>query len=133
MVAKISSCNLEQSFHQEWKQKLGRWDHHCYIPPCQHRCFRGSTGVPNGCFGAPNWLGQRHSGLEKYEPAFRPPKATLRDEDRRSGNRKPVISDAIAAVEGPDFGIDAVDGTVSRKILIFVPLRHNKDRIAGEL
>lgn len=42
-----------------------------------------------------------------------PPKAALRDEDGRSGNRKPIISEAIAAVD-PDVGIGAIDGTVSR-------------------
>ena len=30
--------------------------------------FRGSTGVPRQCFGAPDYLEQRHNGLEKYGP-----------------------------------------------------------------
>lgn len=76
--------------------------------------FQGSTGVSRQCFEALNWLGQRHSGLEKYEPVSSPPKAALRDEDGRSGNRKSIISDAIAAVEGLDGGIDVVNETVSR-------------------
>ena len=42
---------------------------YCCISPGQHSAFRGSTGVPKQCFGAPTWVEQRYNGLEKYKPS----------------------------------------------------------------
>ena len=41
------------------------------ISPDQHHAFKGSTGVPRQCSGAPKGVEERHNGLEKYEHSLR--------------------------------------------------------------
>ena len=47
----------------------------------QSYAFRGGTGVPRQCFGAPDRLEQRFDGLGRYEPAS--PPSVCREERMR--------------------------------------------------
>ena len=40
----------------------------CWISPGQHSAFRGSTGVPRQCFGAPDGLEQSYMGWRSTNP-----------------------------------------------------------------